>query len=71
MVKGSGSCGGGELGAPWAAAAASRRDDDRPYKGRGKGGGKPDLAMAGGSKPELLDQAFNDCLTKIKKIILN
>ena len=37
----------------------------------GKGGGKPDLAMAGGSKPELLDQAFNDCLTKIKKIILN
>ena len=37
----------------------------------GKGGGKPDLAMAGGSKPELLDQAFNDCLTKIKKIIPN
>jgi alanyl-tRNA synthetase len=37
----------------------------------GKGGGKPDLAMAGGSKPELLDQAFNDCLTKIKKMILN
>jgi len=37
----------------------------------GKGGGKPDLAMARGSKPELLDQAFNDCLTKIKKIILN
>ncbi len=37
----------------------------------GKGGGKPDLAMAGGSKPELLDQAFNDCLTKIKKIILS
>jgi alanyl-tRNA synthetase len=37
----------------------------------GKGGGKPDLAMAGGSKPELLDQAFNNCLTKIKKIILN
>jgi len=27
--------------------------------------------MAGGSKPELIDQAFNDCLTKIKKIILN
>jgi alanyl-tRNA synthetase len=37
----------------------------------GKGGGKPDLAMAGGSKPELLDQAFNDCLTTIKKILLN
>jgi alanyl-tRNA synthetase len=37
----------------------------------GKGGGKPDLAMAGGSKPELLDQAFNDCLNKIKKIIIN
>ena len=37
----------------------------------GKGGGKPDLAMAGGSKPELLDRAFNDCLTKIKKIIIN
>ena len=37
----------------------------------GKGGGKPDLAMAGGSKPELLDQAFNDCLSKIKKIITN
>ena len=37
----------------------------------GKGGGKPDLAMAGGSKPELLDQAFSDCLTQLKKIILN
>jgi alanyl-tRNA synthetase len=37
----------------------------------GKGGGKPDLAMAGGSKPELLDQGFNDCLTTIKKILLN
>lgn len=37
----------------------------------GKGGGKPDLAMAGGSKLELLDQAFNDCLIQIKKIILN
>jgi len=37
----------------------------------GKGGGKPDLAMAGGSKAELLDQAFSDCLTQLKKIILN
>ena len=37
----------------------------------GKGGGKADLAMAGGSKPELLDQAFNDCLNKIKKIIIS
>jgi alanyl-tRNA synthetase len=36
----------------------------------GKGGGKPDLALAGGSKPELLDQAFKDILIKIKKIIL-
>jgi alanyl-tRNA synthetase len=37
----------------------------------GKGGGKADLAMAGGSKPELLDQALNDCLNKIKKIIIS
>ncbi|MSQ80587.1 MAG: alanine--tRNA ligase [Candidatus Methylopumilus sp.] len=37
----------------------------------GKGGGKPDLAMAGGSKAELLDKAFDNFLTKLKKTISN